>query len=261
MVPVLLKLGPVTIYSFGAMMALGFLISGYVVSVELGRKGMDPEHAWSIVLWAAIGGIAGSRVLAIATEWQTFMSHPLSSLLSGSGFVWYGGLIGGFLSVTAFLYYWKLRWLRVVDAIAPGLAIGQAIGRIGCQVSGDGDWGKPTTLPWGMQYPEAIVGWTTWLRENGLPPDTRVHPAPVYETLAYCAIFVVLWKLRDRGLRDGSMLWIYLVLSSIARFAIEVVRVEPVLAVGLTQAQWIAIPLALAGLTLLAWRARSEPAS
>src|SRR5882724_7075380 len=132
MVPVLLQLGPLTIYSFGAMMALGFLISGYVVSVGLGRKGMDPEDAWSIVLWAAIGGIAGSRVLAIIADWQTFMLHPIASIFSGSGFVWYGGLIGGFVSVTLFIARHGLRWFAVVDTLAPALAMGQAIGRIGC---------------------------------------------------------------------------------------------------------------------------------
>jgi phosphatidylglycerol:prolipoprotein diacylglycerol transferase len=261
MVPVLLHLGPLTIYTFGAMMALGFLIAGYVVSVELERKGLDPEHAWSIVLWAAIGGIAGSRILAIVADWRSFLAHPLASLLSGSGFVWYGGLIGGFASVTAFLRYWKLPWLRVVDTIAPGLAIGQAIGRIGCQVSGDGDWGKPTTLPWGMRYPDAIVGWESWVRESGLPADVRVHPAPVYETLAYSAIFVLLWKLRRRGLADGSMLWAYLATSAVARFAIEAVRVEPVLAGGLTQAQWIAIPLGAVGLAFLALGVRQGRAT
>src|SRR5262245_3918161 len=103
MVPVLVHLGPLPIYSFGAMMALGFLISGYVVSVVFDRRGIDPEYAWSIVLWAAVGGIGGSRVLAILTDWQTFLQHPIASIFSGSGFVWYGGLIGGFVSVTAML--------------------------------------------------------------------------------------------------------------------------------------------------------------
>jgi len=254
MVPVLVKLGPVTIYSFGAMMALAFLISGYVVSVGMARKGLDPEDAWSIVLWAAIGGIVGSRILAIVADWQTFMLHPIGSIFSGSGFIWYGGLIGGFVSVTLYVRRKALPWLVLVDTIAPGLAIGQAIGRIGCQVAGDGDWGRPTTLPWGVRYPNAIIGWNAWLRENGLPADTRVHPAPVYETLAYCAIFCLLWGLRKRDLSPGSLLWIYLITSSIARFSIEIVRVEPVIAAGLTQAQWIAIVLFGAGLVLLAWR-------
>ena len=251
MVPVLVTIGPLTIYSFGAMMALGFLVSGYVVSVEFARRGLDPEDAWSIVLWAAVGGIAGSRLLAILADWRTFVLHPIGSIFSGSGFVWYGGLIGGFVSVTIFLRRRSIPWLVGVDSIAPALAIGQAIGRIGCQVAGDGDWGKPTSLPWGMQYPNAIVGWGAWLRDSGLPVETRVHPAPVYETLAYSAIFCLLWSLRRRELPDGSLLWIYFVTSSIARFAIESVRVEPVVAAGLTQAQWIAIGLFAAGVVLL----------
>jgi phosphatidylglycerol:prolipoprotein diacylglycerol transferase len=257
MVPVLVQLGPVTIYSFGAMMALAFLISGWVVSLELARKGMDAEDAWSIVLWAAVGGIVGARLLALLGDWQAFELHPLASIVSGAGFVWYGGLVGGLAAVTIFIVRRSLPWLPVVDCIAPALAMGHAIGRIGCQVAGDGDWGKPTLLPWGMQYPNAIVGWSQWLRENGLPATTRVHPAPVYETLAYCAIFCLLWSLRKRRLRDGSLFWLYLVTSSLARFAIESVRIEPVLAAGLTQAQWIAIPLCAAGLALLL---RSGPA-
>lgn len=251
MVPVLLKLGPVTIYSFGAMMALAFLISGYVVSVELARRGMDAEIAWSIVLWAAVGGIVGSRLFVLFFDWRGFVEHPLSFLLTGSGFIWYGGLTGGFISVTILLRREKLPWLRVVDCVAPGLALGQAIGRIGCQVSGDGDWGVPTTLPWGMSYPNAIIGWSSWLRESGLPPEVRVHPAPVYETLAYSAIFAILWSIRGAKLRDGSLLWIYLLLSSVARFAVECVRVEPVIAAGLTQAQWIAILLVAASGAIL----------
>ncbi|HSD10756.1 MAG TPA: prolipoprotein diacylglyceryl transferase family protein, partial [Candidatus Binatia bacterium] len=243
------------------MMALAFLISGYVVAVELGRKGFDPEDAWSIVLWAAVGGIVGARGLAILTDWQTFRLNPIGSLLSGSGFVWYGGLIGGFVSVSIFIVRRSIPWLAAVDTVAPALAIGQAIGRIGCQVSGDGDWGSPTRMPWGMQYPNAIVGWMAWVRDSGLAPDTRVHPAPVYETLAYCAIFSLLWSLRKKGLRDGSLLWIYFVTSSIARFAIEIVRVEPVLAAGLTQAQWIAIALFGLGAVLLLWRSPRVEAS
>jgi len=251
MVPVLVQLGPLTIYSFGAMMALAFLISGWVVSLELARKGMDAEDAWSMLLWAVVGGIVGARLLAILDDWQAFELHPIASIVSGAGFVWYGGLVGGLTAVTIFIVRRSLPWLRVVDCVAPALAIGHAIGRIGCQVAGDGDWGKPTLLPWGMQYPNAIVGWSQWLRDNGLPLSTRVHPAPVYETLAYCAIFGLLWSQRKRGLRDGSLFCLYLVTSSVARFAIESVRVEPVLAAGLTQAQWIAIPLFLAGIAPL----------
>ncbi|MGH7803611.1 MAG: prolipoprotein diacylglyceryl transferase, partial [Candidatus Binatia bacterium] len=200
--------------------------------------------------------------LVIFDDWQGFLVHPFAYLVSGSGFIWYGGLIGGFLSITLYLRQQGIRWLLAVDAISPALAIGHAIGRIGCQISGDGDWGKPTLLPWGMSYPEAVIGWSQWLRENGLPPDVRVHPAPVYETILYSGIFLVLWSLRDRGLRAGSLLWLYLLLSSVARFLVEIIRVEPVIAGGLTQAQWFAIVLSIASLAMLASSARrtGEPA-
>jgi phosphatidylglycerol---prolipoprotein diacylglyceryl transferase len=262
-VPVLFELGPLTLYTFGAMMALAFLVAGSVVAMALEEKGIDPDHAWSILFWAAVGGIVGSRLLVIFDDWQGFLEHPITYLISGSGFIWYGGLVGGCLSITLYLRQQGLRWLLAVDAIAPALALGHAIGRIGCQISGDGDWGKPTQLPWGMAYPEAVIGWTAWLRDNGLPPDVRVHPAPVYETILYSGIFVVLWSLRGRGLRAGSLLWIYLLLSSIARFLVEIIRVEPVIAGGLTQAQWFAIFLSLVSLGLLAWSARraEEPAA
>ena len=258
MVPILVEIGPLVIYSFGAMMALGFLVSGYVVSRGFERLGHDPEHAWSIVLWAAVGGVVGARVVAILSDWQTFLDHPFGSLFSGSGFVWYGGLIGGFVSVTIYVLRNGIAWLDAVDAVAPGLALGQAIGRIGCQISGDGDWGKPSDLPWAVAYPNSIIGWQSWVRANGLPPDVRVHPAPVYETLAYCAIFVLLWRLKDRGLRKGSLLWVYFVTSSVARFLVEAIRVEPVVAAGLTQAQWIAIALFGIGTVLLAARVGPE---
>ena len=258
MVPVLFELGPLTLYTFGAMMALAFLVAGSMVAIALEEKDIDPDHAWSILFWAAVGGIVGSRLLVIFDDWQGFLEHPITYLISGSGFIWYGGLVGGFLSVTLYLRQKRIPWLVAVDAIAPALALGHAIGRIGCQISGDGDWGRPTQLPWGMGYPEAVIGWTAWLRDNGLPPDVRVHPAPVYETILYSGIFVVLWSLRGRGLRAGSLLWIYLILSSIARFLVEIIRVEPVIAGGLTQAQWFAIVLSLAALAILAWRARGE---
>lgn len=252
MVPVLLDLGPISLHTFGAMMAVAFLVGGFVVALGLERDGIDPDHAWSIVFWAAVGGIVGSRLLVIFDDWSAFVDRPLAFLLTGSGFIWYGGLVGGFLSVTVYVLRQGLGWLTVVDAVAPALALGHAIGRIGCQVSGDGDWGTPSTLPWAMAYPNAVIGWTTWVQSQGLPPDVRVHPAPVYETLAYCAIFLVLWTWRERSPRTGMLLWLYLLLSSVARFAVEAIRVEPVIALGLTQAQWFALALALVASVLLA---------
>jgi phosphatidylglycerol---prolipoprotein diacylglyceryl transferase len=252
-VPVLIEIGPLTLYTFGAMMAVAFLVGGFVVAVGLERKGYDPEHAWSILFWAAVGGIVGSRLLVIFDDFGAFLDRPIEYLISGSGFIWYGGLVGGAVTVTIYVLRKGIRWLAAVDAVAPGLALGHAIGRIGCQVSGDGDWGTATSLPWAMAYPEAVIGWSAWVQANGLPADVRVHPAPVYETIAYSVIFLVLWTIRDRNPREGTLFWTYLLLSSVARFAVETVRVEPVVALGLTQAQWFAIVIAIVASALLAF--------
>ena len=248
MIPVLFQLGPLALYSFGAMLALAFLVAGYVTGNGLEARGLDRAHASSIVWWGAIGGIVGSRILAIVNDWSQFVASPLSSVLTGSGFVWYGGLVGGFLSVSAYIRYAGLPWLLVVDAIAPALAIGQAIGRIGCQLAGDGDWGTPSTLPWAMAYPRAISGWTE-------PAGVRVHPAPVYESLLYSGAFVILYRLarQPNRLADGSVLCVYLILSGIARFLVEAVRIEPRYALGLSEAQWFGIASVIAGTLGLFW--------
>jgi phosphatidylglycerol---prolipoprotein diacylglyceryl transferase len=257
--PVILELGPITVYSFGVMLALAFLAAGNVVGRELARKGYDPDLASSMVLWAAIGGLIGARVLSLFDDWQGFLRDPVGFLFTGAGFVFYGGLIGGFLTVSSLIWWRGLPWLKVVDCVAPALAIGQAIGRIGCQLAGDGDWGTPSTVPWAMSYPNAIIGWEEWTRANNLPPDVRVHPAPVYETVAYGAVFFFLWRLRKQPLPDGFMLWLYLVLSGAVRFLIEFVRVNPKLVLGLSEAQLISLALIAIGAVQM-WRStRTSP--
>ena len=251
MIPVLVQLGPLRLYSFGAMLALAFLASGLVVENGLERRGLDRGHVTPIVLWAALGGIVGSRLLALVNEWQEFVAAPLEKLITGAGFVWYGGLAGGFVAVSLYIFLRGLPWLVVVDAIAPGLALGQAIGRVGCQLAGDGDWGSVSTLPWAMAYPHAIFGWD-------LAPGVLVHPAPVYETILYSGIFLVLLRQSQRSdeLAPGTVLFTYLILSSIARFLIEFVRIEPRLWLGLTEAQWFGIASLAAGVLGLLWGGR-----
>jgi len=253
MVPVLLELGPLKLYSFGAMLALAFLGAGAVMEGGLERRGLDRDHVGPIVTWAAIGGILGSRVLALLNDWQGFLAAPVDRLVTGAGFVWYGGLVGGFLAVTAYVLRRGLPWPLVVDAIAPGLALGQAIGRIGCQLSGDGDWGHESSLPWAMAYPNAIFGWS-------YPAGYRVHPAPVYESLLYSAIFLGLLALSRREdesrVPPGTVFCWYLVLSGIARFLVEIVRIEPRLWLGLTEAQWFGIGSVVAGFLGMAWARR-----
>ncbi len=243
MYPVLLKLGPLTIYSYGLMMAIAFLTAGYLTGKELSRKGFNGDLASTLVFWAAVGGLGGARLFAILGDWQSFVADPLHSLFSGAGFVWYGGFLGGVAAVTWSMRRHRLPWLTTVDCIAPALALAHGIGRIGCQLAGDGDWGRETTLPWGMTYPNAIVGWH-------YPPGVRVHPTPLYELILYTLIFAVLWTLRTRRHPAGTLFWWYLVLAPAARFLIEFVRINPRVVFGLTEAQMISLVLMAIG----AWR-------
>ena len=178
-------------------------------------------------------------------DWQGFVADPLGSLFSGAGFVYYGGLIGGAIAVGwGAKHYYNIGFLRVADCVAPGLVLAHGIGRIGCQLAGDGDWGSVTTLPWGMAYENAIIGWD-------YPPGVRVHPTPIYEMLAYFAIAGILWRWRTALQPEGTIFAWYLILSSVARFLIEFVRINPPVLWDLSAAQCTAIALAIGGTAIL----------
>ncbi len=239
----LLKLGPLTIYSFGTMMAIAFLVAGYLTGREMDRRGLPGALASNMVFWAAIGGLAGSKLWALGEDWHAVLHDPIGVIFSGSGFVWYGGLVGGTLAVTWTIRRNRLAWLQVVDCIAPALALAQGIGRIGCQLAGDGDWGTVTNVPWAMAYPNAIIGWPH-------EPGVAVHPTPVYEMFAYSLVFAFLWSIRKRPHPNGSIFWWYLLLAPGARFLIEFVRINPPAFFNLSQAQLFSLGLVFLG----AWR-------
>ncbi len=245
MQPVLLSLGPVTIYSYGVMMALGFVAAGWVIRKELQSQGRDPDLAASLVVWAAVGGLAGARLLFIVDTWPAFVADPWTLLLTGAGFIWYGGLLGGIAGVSLCIRRYRLPWPQTMDMVAPAIALGHGIGRIGCHLAGDGDWGPPTDLPWGVVYSEAVIGWPH-------PPGVAVHPTPLYEWAAYSLIFVFLWwRRRGGGHRPGALFWVYLVLAGLARFGLEFVRINPELVFGLSLAQVMSIPLVACGAWML----------
>jgi phosphatidylglycerol:prolipoprotein diacylglycerol transferase len=260
MIPVLFHLGPLTVYSYGLMMALGFLAADYVIRLECIRRNFDPEYSSSIVITAAVMGLVGSRVYAILDDLPTYLADPKTMIFSGSGFVFYGGLFGGILGAYLVARRYRIGFDVTVDMCAPALAIGQAIGRLGCQLSGDGDWGLPSTLPWAMAYPKAIVGWNsdTVLKLNdhyqlvsGFFPGVRVHPAPVYETILYTGVFMILWSMRKTSHPAGRVFYWYLVLAGAARFLVEFVRINPRVFYMFSEAQLIAVGMMVVGAALL----------
>lgn len=254
MYPILFHFGPVTIYSFGAMMAVAALAAAWVVHAELKRLGYDTELASTIVFAAAVGGLIGARILFIIEEWNNFLAAPLKYILTGAGFTWYGGFLGGVLAVSWVLKKNKIPWLVGADIAGPALALSYGIGRIGCHVAGDGDWGKVTDMPWGVAYTHAIVGWADPNTGIPYPPGVRVHPTPIYELIEGLIVFGILWSLRKRGYRPGTIAWLYLILGGFSRFIVEFWRINPPLAFGLSEAQWFSIVLIIGGFCLLAMR-------
>jgi phosphatidylglycerol:prolipoprotein diacylglycerol transferase len=211
------------------------------------------------VVFGAIGGIAGARIYDVFDNWPAYANHPWSIIFSGAGFVWYGGFIGGVTAAAIVSRYYKVPILRSFDMCAPALILGQAFGRVGCLLSGDGDWGMPSTLPWAMSFPNAIVGWNARtvlkLDPNGnlvsaFFPGVRVHPAPIYESILYTVIFCLMWSIRKKA-PEGRLISLYLVLEGTARFMVEFVRVNPRIVAGLSEAHLISLSMVIVGLALL----------
>ncbi|HEY2524301.1 MAG TPA: prolipoprotein diacylglyceryl transferase [Candidatus Binataceae bacterium] len=269
MIPILLRLGPIdllghpftlTIYSYGLMMALGFIAADLVIAADCPRRGLDPDYATAVVLWSAVGGIVGARLYDVLDNWRLYMADPVSIVWSGSGFVWFGGFIGGVTAACLVARRYKVSVGATADMCGPALAIGQALGRIGCHVSGDGDWGIPSTLPWAVAYKHAIVGWgpQTVLKlgpnhqlVSGFFPGVRVHPTSLYETILYTGVFFILWSMRRRGGVEGRIFYLYLVLVGACRFMVEFLRINPRVLFGLSEAQLISLAMIVAGLVAL----------
>lgn len=260
MYPILFQIGPFTIYSFGTLMAVAALTAGWLVSLELKRCRFNPELASTIIFAAAIGGLAGARLLFVFEEWNSFVRSPWDFIFSGAGFTWYGGVLGGALVVTWVVRRKGIPWLRAADISAPALAIAYGIGRIGCHVAGDGDWGTVTDVPWAVAYTNAVIGWVHPYTGVPYPPGVRVHPTSIYEFIQSVIIFAILWPLRKKAYPDGTIFWLYLILSGVARFVVEFWRVNPAVGLGMTEAQWFSLVLASLGLWLVI-RPRSQAAS
>ncbi len=244
MYPELFSIGPVTIHSFGVMMSLAFLVSGAVAAWQLKRRGIDPELAYSLLIAAIVGGVLGAKVHYLLVHPDQFRE----AAFSGSGLIWYGGLFGGVIACTVVAALSKPRTALVADAIAPALAAGYAVGRVGCLLNGD-DYGVPTSLPWAMSFPQ------------GSPPtDLLVHPTQIYESLMSLVILgVLLWVLAPRLKRAGALFWSYVGLAGVERFIVEFVRTNDDVLLGLTQAQVISVVLMVAGVAGV-WWLESRPA-
>lgn len=218
-------------------MALGALAGLWMFRRELYRSGL-PESGIDAAMAGLLGGLAGAKLLWV---FEHFGEEPLQDLVfSRGGLSWFGGFAGGVLAGLWVMHRKQLPRLAVLAAATPGLALGHAIGRIGCFLVGD-DYGRPSTLPWAVAFPE------------GLPPtNVPVHPTQLYEAVALMPVLFLLLRFRKQGRSDTMVLGAYLVLAGAIRFAIEFIRVDRRVLGVLSVAHLASLAAVITGALLLA---------
>jgi phosphatidylglycerol---prolipoprotein diacylglyceryl transferase len=227
----------ITLKTFGIVFACGFIAAGVILIRRLRELDKPLDYAYEMAFAALVGGLVGSRIYYIVQNYSQVKHDLIGSLFSGSGLVWYGGVIGGALAVLAWAAWRGMLNLALLDLACVPLAMGYAIGRIGCQLSGDGDYGQVSSLPWAMGYPHGTVP---------TAPGVRVQPTPIYETIAMALVAWWLWRMRDR-FRPGVLFAFYLFFAGLERLLVEFVRRNHQVAAGLTAPQLESIALMIVG--------------
>jgi phosphatidylglycerol---prolipoprotein diacylglyceryl transferase len=231
--PEIVVLG-LSVKTFGLFFALNFAAWGLLAGRRLRELGRPVDWAYEMVTVALVGGLVGARGYWLV---QNHEGLGFGDVFGGSGLIWYGGLAGGVVAVVIWARWRGFLTLDLLDIAGPCLALGYAVGRIGCQLAGDGDYGKAWDGPWAMGYEHGTVP---------TAPGVTVHPTPIYETLSMGLVAFVLWRLRDR-VRPGVLFALYLVFAGSERFLVEFVRRNTDVALGLTAAQLESLALLIAG--------------
>jgi phosphatidylglycerol:prolipoprotein diacylglycerol transferase len=233
------------------MVACGLICAFFILRADFARRGVSAD-AEAIIGITGLAGLAGSRLYHLLETPREFFADPWPQLFSTVGFAFVGAIIGGFIALLLLARRFRIAPLLMLDVASPAAALGYGIGRIGCLISGDGDYGIPTSLPWGMSFPNGIV-----------PTTQRVHPTPIYEFLAALVIFWILWRLGARGLKthapNGIVFAAYLVITGVARYLVEIIRINPRSFYGLTNAQAASVVSILAGIALFLYCRRKSP--
>lgn len=223
--------------TFGIFFALNFVAWGAMAARRFVELGRPADYAYELVFAALGGGVVGAKVYWAIENGQ----FDAQGLFSGSGLTWYGGLIGGAIVVVAWAKWRGIFDRRLLDLAGVGLPLGYAVGRIGCQISGDGDYGEPSSLPWAMGYENGVVP---------TDPGVTVHPTPLYEALTMGLLAWALWRLRD-AVRPGGIFALYLTFGGLERFLVEFVRRNDEVAAGLTSAQLLSLAMMAGGIAWL----------
>ena len=266
MYPVIYDFGNINIFgfefnpvinSYGFMLMMAFYTCYYFLNKDLKRLGYDSNLSGDIVFAAAVGGILGSKIYYLIENFDRVIADPTGMIFSGAGLVFLGGLMGGTLGVTFVINKNNLSWITFADIVAPLLILGYAIGRIGCLLVGD-DYGLPTHLPWGIEFPNGLPPSTysifqtyyPWVNLDNFEPGVlSVHPTPIYEASIGGLIFYYLYQKRTSVTIVGSLFFTYLILAGTERFIVEFLRLNEKYFIGLSGAQMISILM----ITIGAW--------
>ena len=240
--PILLKIGPIELYTYGAFLAVAFLTAIYLATREAERVGLKSDFVADLGIILILSSIVGARLFYILFyDLQYTLEHPTELLrLRQTGLVFYGGLFSGFCAIYVFCRLKRAPFLLVIDTAAPSIAMGQAIGRIGCFMSGC-CYGKPTWVFWAVKFPQL---------------DQLRHPTQIYESAATFIVFLLLMRFRKHKSRDGQTIWLYAVMYASLRFGLEFLRGDnPQVLMGLTLSQVIGVLVLIAAVPLgfLVW--------
>jgi phosphatidylglycerol---prolipoprotein diacylglyceryl transferase len=256
-----IHIGHFSIGTFGLCLWLASVCACWMLYKNFQRNGINAD-AVGVAAYTTVGGVVGAKLWHVLEDPTLLMHQPLQVLFDRAGFAWFGGLLVG---IAVLLWqgrqapsphgnepHGKLGGLAMLDLAAPAVAVGYGVGRLGCLISGDGDYGVPTNLPWGMSFP------------NGLVPTTqRVHPTPIYELLVALLIAAWLWRRGTKSgrLPAGHITGEYLVLSGVARFLVEFIRINPRIYWGMSNAQVASLGSIVAGILLMLWARRHSTAT
>lgn len=274
--PILFEIGPITLYSYGLMIAIGFLAGYWVLIQEHKQLKLDPKRAGTLLIIALAGGLAGAKLLFLIGEWSAFIENPVHMVFSPAGLTWYGGFI---VALAALYYYVRKNNLptgKYLDMGALAASLGYPVGRLACQLAGDGTYGTPTNLPWGTIFangtnkpahaladyfsrnPEKaelwnynelsgiVVGSDRFGTITAFDTNVAMHPAALYTFIVGIIVFGFLWGYRKRFRPPGMLFSVAVLLMAIQRFLIETIRLNPRILFNLTEAQLISILLAVA---------------
>lgn len=256
MYPELFSIGPITVYTYGVLLAASYLLGLRLAMWRARARGLDANRVLDLGIYIIIAALVGAKLLLLIVEFDQFRRSPAELMtLARSAGVFYGGLI--LAIVVAFWYIWKHRlpFWTTCDVFAPGIALGHVTGRLGCLAAGC-CYGRQTDVAWAITFTNPLAA-----SNVGTPLGLPLHPTQIYEAAAALLILVVLLATERTGRSfAGRTFWLYMLLYAVTRFVIEFYRGDPRgVVMGLSTSQFISVILAPLSIAMLVWLARTGP--